>query len=113
MLLASFILLIVGFFFPPAWLALLGIGIYFLASRRSRRSDAIESRVRKLVKAGEDYAQFSDLYYEAARGYAVEKGAKAADDQSASATVVVDGRPYWVVFSRAFDGGTCIGVQQR
>lgn len=49
-------------------------------------------------------ATFSDLYYEAAKSYAVAKGAQAADDQSASANVVVNGSVYFVVFIRERDG---------
>ena len=105
-------LILIGFVFPPAWLALIGLGIYLVASRKSRRSDAIESRVKKMVLAGKDYAVFADLYFEAARSYAVEKGAKAADENAASAHIVVDGRTYFVVFSRAASGGTIFGVEE-
>jgi len=105
-------LIVIGFMFPPAWLALVGLGIYLVASRKSRRSDAIESRVKKMVSAGKDYAVFADLYFEAARSYAVEKGAKASDENSASAHIVVDGRTYFVVFTRAASGGTIFGVEE-
>ena len=91
-------LTIVGFVFPPAWLALLGYGIYIFASRISRRDDAVESRVKKMVSAGRGSASFSDLYFEAARSYAIEKGAKAPEPNAASANILVDGRKYFVVF---------------
>jgi len=104
-------LIVIGFMFPPAWLALVGLGIYLVASRKSRRSDAIESRVKKMVSAGKDYAVFADLYFEAARSYAVEKGAKAPERNAASAHIIVDGRTYFVVFTRAASGGTAIGVE--
>jgi hypothetical protein len=93
-------------------LALIGLGIYLVASRKSRRSDAIESRVKKMVSAGKDYAVFADLYFEAARSYAIAKGAKAADENAASAHIVVDGRTYFVVFTRAASGGTIFGVEE-
>lgn len=105
-------LAIVGFVFPPAWLALLGYGIYIFASRKSRRSDAVESRVKKMVAAGKEMASFSDLYFEAARAYAIEKGAKAAEPNAASAHILVDGTRYFVVFSRAASGGTMISVEE-
>jgi hypothetical protein len=105
-------LIVIGFVFPPAWLALVGLGIYLVASRKSRRSDAIESRVKKMVSAGKDYAVFADLYFEAARSYAIAKGAKAADENAASAHIVVDGRTYFVVFTRAASGGTIFGVEE-
>ena len=105
-------LAIVGFFFPPAWLALLGYGIYIFASRTSRRNDAVESRVKKMVSAGKGSAAFSDLYFEAARSYAIEKGAKAPEPNAASAHILVDGRNYFVVFSRATSGGTMISVEE-
>ena len=84
--------------------------VYFFASSKSRRDAAIETRVKKMLAAGVDYATFSDLYYEAAKSYAVAKGAQAADDQSASAKVVVNGSVYFVVFIRERDGGTTITV---
>lgn len=104
-------LAVVGFAFPPAWLALLGYGIYIFASRTSRRNDAVESRVKKMVAAGRGSASFSDLYFEAARSYAIEKGAKAPEPNAASAHILVDGRKYFVVFSRAASGGTMISVE--
>lgn len=113
MIVVAAILLIMGFFFPPAWVGFLGVCIYFFASRKSRRADEVEVRVKRMVSAGRDYAHFSDLYYEAAKGYAVEKGAKAADDQSASAVIVVDRVAYNVVFSRGTDGGTSMIVRTQ
>jgi len=113
MLILGFILLVVGFFFPAAWLGLLGIAIYMIASRKSRRADEIEGRVKRMIRAGQDYAHFPELYYEAARGYAVEKGATSADQDGASATIVVEGRAYFVVFSRGVDGGTSIGWEDK
>jgi len=105
-------LVIAGFAFPPAWLALLGYGIYIFASRTSRRNDAVESRVKKMVSAGKGSASFSDLYFEAARSYAIEKGAKAPEPNAASAHILVDGRKYFVVFSKAASGGTMISVEE-
>ncbi|KAB2784578.1 hypothetical protein F9K97_16515 [Brucella anthropi] len=97
MILLCIALLILGFFFPPAWIALAGCAIYFYASRKSRRDEAVETRVKKMVSAGKDYAVFSDLYFEAARSYAIAKGAQAADHEAASATVLVDSTPYFAV----------------
>ena len=104
MLLIGVLLLLVGFFFPPAWLGLVGYGIYLYASRKSRRDEAVESRVTRMVAAGVAGAEFPDLYYDAARAYAVAKGATAANDESAAATVLVDGRSYFVVFIRVHPG---------
>jgi hypothetical protein len=112
MILICIILLIGGFFFPPAWLALAGYGIYIFASRKSRRDDAVEDRVKRMISAGKDYAVFSDLYFEAARSYAIAKGANAPEQDAASARVIVNGRSYFVVFVRAAGGGgTAISVK--
>ncbi|MGG5889447.1 hypothetical protein ACLF3G_20110 [Falsiroseomonas sp. HC035] len=111
MVIIGLLMLVCGFFFPPAWLGLVGYGIYLYASRKSRRDDAIESRVRRMVGAGVATADFPDLYYDAARAYAVAKGATAADDDSAAATVVVDSRSYFVVFiKQSTGGGTSMSV---
>jgi hypothetical protein len=111
MILVCIFLLIVGFFFPPAWLALAGYAIYIFASRRSRRDDAVEDRVKRMILAQKDYAVFSDLYFEAARSYAIAKGASAPEQDAASATMIVDGCSYFVVFVRAVGGGTAISVR--
>lgn len=96
-----------GVFFLVVFVAVV---VYFFASSKTRRDTAIESRVQKMIRGNVDFASFSDLYFEAAKSYAVSKGATAADDQSASAKVVVNGTVYFVVFTRQRDGGTSISV---
>lgn len=112
MLLISLILFVVGFFFPPSWLGLAGIGIYWYASRKSRRAEAVEERVRRMVLARQNHATFPDLYFEAARAYAIEKGGGTGGEQdSASVMMVIERTPYFVVFVRDLpDGGTMISV---
>jgi hypothetical protein len=65
-----------------------------------------------MVSAGRGSASFSDLYFEAARSYAIEKGARAPEHNAASAHILVDGHKYFVVFSRASSGGTVISVEE-
>ncbi|MBB3913895.1 hypothetical protein [Rhizobium fabae] len=110
MVLIFIVLAVVGFFFTPAWLGLVGYAIYVFASRESRRNRAVESRVKKVIDAGQTYGVFQDLYFEAARGYARSKGAKAADTDGASAQMLVNGRLYFVVFVKAAGGGTAVSI---
>ncbi len=84
--------------------------VYFFASHKTRRDSAIESRVKRMVSAGVKSSDFSDLYYEAAKSYAISKGDTVADHLSASAKVVIDGNVYAVIFIRDKDGGTYITV---
>lgn len=102
---------VVGFFFPPAWLLLAGFIIYLFASRKSRRDDAIESRIKQMLSQGRERAEFSDLYFEAARSYAVAKGAIAPDQNAASAKVLINGHSYSAMFTRGLKGGTAIFVR--
>lgn len=88
------------------------VAVYFVASSKSRRDNAIESRVRKMVGAGVADSTFPSLYYAAAKAYAISKGAMGADDQSCAARVVIDGQVYFVVFSRDEGTGTDINVQR-
>jgi tetratricopeptide (TPR) repeat protein len=104
-------LVIVGFLFPPVLLAYAGFGIYFVASHKSRRRQAVESRVKKMVSSGKESAVFADLFFESARSYAIENGANAPEKNAASTQIIVDGRSYFVVFSRATTGGTAITVE--
>lgn len=113
MILISLVLLVAGFFFSPAWLALAGYGIYLFFSRKSRRVDAVESRIKKLVLANKEFAVFKDLYFEAARSYAIAKGAQSPEKDAASATVVIDSRVYFVTFMRDPSGGTAISARDK
>lgn len=112
LLLASLAVIVIGFFFPPLWLILVGGLIYLVASHKSRRADAVESRIKRMVAEGKTEALSSKLYFEAARSYAVSKGAKAAEKNAASTHVMVDGVAYFVVFTRATSGGTIITVRR-
>lgn len=87
--------------------------MYFFASSKSRRDTAVESRVRRMVSSGVRSSTFSDIYYEAAKSYAISKGATAADNESSSAKVVIDGDVYFVVFIRDRDGGTIINADRN
>jgi hypothetical protein len=48
--------------------------VYFFASSKTRRDTAIESRVNRMVSSGVSSSTFPDLYYEAAKSYAISKG---------------------------------------
>jgi hypothetical protein len=85
--------------------------IYLFASRKGRRDDAVERRVKRMVSAGVSDATFHDLYFEAARAYAISKGATAAERDAASATMLIDGRTYFVVFMRDGRSNTAISVK--
>lgn len=93
-------------------IAVAGI-VYFFASSKTRRDTAVESRVKRMLSSGVSSSTFPDLYYEAAKSYAISKGATAADHESASAKVVIDGSVYFVVFIRDTDGGTIISAQRN
>ena len=86
--------------------------VYFFASSKTRRDTAIESRVKRMVSSGVSSSTFPDLYYEAAKSYAISKGATAADHESASAKVIIDGNVYFVVFIRDTGGGTIITAER-
>ena len=86
--------------------------VYFFASSKTRRDTAVESRVNRMVSSGVSSSTFPDLYYEAAKSYAISKGATAADHESASAKVVISGTVYFVVFIRDTGGGTIITVER-
>lgn len=86
-------------------------GVYFFASHKSRRSEAVESRIRRMVSAGVSSSSFPDLYFEAAKSYAISKdGRYGADLESASALIIIAGSVYSVVFVRSVDGGTIINA---
>lgn len=112
MVLLIIVLIIIGFVFPPAWLVSIGLGIYLFATHKSRRADTIENCVKKMVSVSKDYAVFSDLHFDAARSYAIEKGAKAPEPNAASLRMLVDGTIYFVVFTKATSGGTIISVEE-
>lgn len=104
-------LLIAGFVFPPLWLALTGYLIYIFASKRSRRDDAIEKRIRAMIANGNDFATFNDIYFDAAKSYAAEKGSRSDDPAIAIAKIVIDHVVYRVSFMRSRVGGTEIHLE--
>lgn len=104
-------LFITALFFPPAWFVLAGYCIYIFASRKTRRDNAVESRVKKVISSSGDSLDFNDLYYESAKSYAISKGATAADNESASTKIIVNGMTYFAIFIRNSGGGTSIVVR--
>lgn len=101
MVLLYLILLVVGFFFPPAWLVFAGIWIYRFASRKSRRAEAMEKILKAMVRTRRDDLDVPSLYFEWARAYAIDKGGGTnGEEDSASVTVVIEKTPYFVVFCR-------------
>jgi len=113
MIVIILVLLLLGFLFPPLWLVLIGYLIYIYASRHTRKERAVEDRMRRMIIAGRNMATFSELYYEAARSYAISKGCTVSDHESASAAVMLDGKAYNAIFLRERDGGTTITVQDH
>lgn len=99
-------LFVIGFFFPPVWLALVAYIIYLFASRKSRRDEAIEGRIKAMVSSKTSRATFDKLYFESARSFAIAKGARMPEQDVASAQVLVDGRRYFATFLRTNSGGT-------
>lgn len=83
-----------------------------LKSKLFHRCDGIiEGHIKKMVSEAEEYAIFNNIYFESARSYAVNRGAKAADATSASTRVEIDGKSYFVVFSKSSGGGTVFSVE--
>lgn len=65
-----------------------------------------------MLLAGTSYAAFEDVYFEAARSYAIDNGASQPEHEAAGATIQISGRSYFVVFSRSVKGGTLINVKE-
>lgn len=65
-----------------------------------------------MLLAGTSYAAFEDVYFEAARAYAIDKGANYPEHDAAGATIQISGRSYFVVFSRSVQGGTLINIRE-
>lgn len=112
MVLIVIVLFIAGFFFPPVWLLLVGYLIYFFASRDSRRDRAVETRVKRMVSQRMEYAEFPDLYYDAAKSYAIAKGHRGSEEGSSSTTMLVNNRSYFVIFIRQNGNGTSISARE-
>lgn len=113
MIVVILILLVLGFFFPPLWLGLVGYLIYLYASRHTRKEEAVEGRIRGMIVTKREMVTFPELYYEAARSYAVSKGCTVSDHESASASIMLNGKAYFAVFLRERDGGTTITLQDH
>lgn len=110
MLIILIVLFIAGFFFSPAWLIFVGLIIYLYSSREARRSKAIEGRIAAMVKAGVSDADFNEIYFNAAEGYAKSKGSKSYEAGTASAKVVIGNKVYSAFFIKLPNGGTHFSV---
>ncbi|AXQ95517.1 hypothetical protein LV780_18045 [Cereibacter azotoformans] len=88
------------------------IVVFLILTRTSRRDSAVENRLRRMAAAGQNHAVFNDLYFEAARAYAVAKGAPPTRGDSASAKTVIDGQVYQIYLSRAAGGGTSVLLEE-
>jgi hypothetical protein len=79
-------------------LVIVGAVVYFFATKRTRRDDAVEVRVQRMIAGGQSLVTFNELYFDAAKSYA------------ASTTMLVGGRTFFVVFMRENRGGTTISI---
>ncbi|MEW6405507.1 MAG: hypothetical protein AB1649_27255 [Chloroflexota bacterium] len=64
MILSILALLVLGFFFPPLWLVLIGYLISIYASRRTRKERAVEGRIRAMIAVKKDMATGLARYLE-------------------------------------------------
>ena len=85
--------------------------VYLFATAGSRRDGAVEDRVLRMIAGGKTYATFGELYFDAAKSYAIAKGAHAPEHNAASALISVGEKTYSVVFIRENDNGTTIMIE--
>lgn len=71
----------------------------------------IEGHIKMMVAQTRDFAVFDDIKFESAYRYAIGRGAKAATKREASTTIEIEGKSYFVVFTKSVGGGTIIGVE--
>ena len=109
-------LLVIGFFFPPAWLALVAYTIYFMATKEKRRERIIKGYIANMLSRGITSANVPNLYYDAAFGFAKANGAQFEEWEKPDIVFVfkgveVNGR--WVTpsFARLPNGGTRIEIE--
>lgn len=55
----------------------------FRAFLRKRRATIVDDRIKRMLLVGTSYAGFEDLYFEAARAYAIDNGANRPEHDSA------------------------------
>lgn len=107
------ILLVLGFFFPPAWLGLAGYVIYLAATKEKRRDKVICSHMAQMLAHGVDSMDVPNLYYDAAFSFAKAHGAQFEDWERPDIVFVfrgleVAGRFVQPSFARLPGGGTRI-----
>lgn len=109
-------LLIIGFFFPPAWLALAFYAIYFMATKEKRRERIIKGHIANMLARGITSADAPNLYYAAAFGFAKANGAQFEEWEKPDIVFVfkgvdVGGRLVTPSFARLPNGGTRIEIE--
>jgi len=107
------ILLVLGFFFPPAWLGLAGYVIYLAVTKEKRRDKVIYSHMAQMLAHGVDSMDVPSLYFEAAFNFAKAHGAMFEEWERPDVVFVfrgleVAGHPVQPSFARLPEGGTRI-----
>ena len=108
---ASGLLFVAGFFFPPAWLALAGYVFYVAKTAKSRRDKIVERFLLKMADVGQEKTTIPTLHFEAACGYAKDRGGTIFDEdrEVISTTIPLRGGRYSVTFLKdAHMGGTYV-----
>ena len=107
------ILIVLGFFFPPAWLGLVAYTIYFIATKEKRRDSVIKGYIAKMLEQGVHSLDASNLYYESAFSFAKANGAQFEEWERPDIVFVfkgveVVGQHVQPSFARLPSGGTRI-----
>lgn len=89
-----------GFVFPPIWIVLVIYVIWIWIFKRPLRAGIIKKDIGEMVSRGETLTRI-DVSFNEAKAYAIENGARPIDVDHITMSLIVNGRPRKVAFSRS------------
>lgn len=105
-------LLLGGFYYAPLWFVAAIIAAYLFFTSPAFRHGPVEAKLIRMVEQHQNYAQFPDLGFDRAKRFAVDKGSKRADQQTAFVAILLRDDGYAVSFTRVPGGGTAILLEK-
>lgn len=111
------VLITISIFVPPMWIATAAYVVYLFLTKKKRRHQALLNEIVQLAKEGREMSVLKHVYYEAAKSFAVDWGAKLSpykndprDDTLVIYLNILE-KDYQVFLQRWDEGGTLLTVK--
>lgn len=117
MMLVVLLLVGISLFFPPVWLAVMAYVVYLVLTRKKRRNRIIMYEIHKSIQLNQEERELKHIYYEAAKSFAAEHGARMSrykndsEDDCLIFRMNVSGIDYNICVQKCLKGDTVLTVR--